>query len=187
MKILPPERASNSAAAMLTSFGPHHFCRCSGRVKTSKTHSRGASNTRSITTSLVPMSFATLSLASTSLLLPVQFPEVLVQPIESLLPDHAIPSDPIVDVLERACRERRRPPLRLLAARNQPGTLEHLQVLTDRGQAHFERFGELADRCAALRETREDRAARWVGEGPKGRVRRSTATGCPSLVFYYLV
>src|SRR6266508_440639 len=138
---------------------------CSGFVKTSNTRSRGASNRRSITISLLAMSSATPSLAAMSLLLHLQFLQVLVQPIESLLPDHAIALDPLVDFLERARRERRRPPLRLLAARNEPGALEHLQVLADRGQAHVERFGELADRCAAFRETREDRAARWISEG----------------------
>src|SRR5207302_3028692 len=101
MKIFPPGRASNSATALLTPFGPHHFCRCSGCVNTSKTRSRGASNTRSMTISVLAMSSATL-LAAMSLLLLAQFLEVLVQPVEPLFPDHAIALDPLVDFLERA-------------------------------------------------------------------------------------
>src|SRR5512133_2006599 len=128
MKIFPPGRASNSVTEMPTIFGPHHFCSCSGCVNTSKTRSRGASKTRSMTSSLVGTS-TTLSLAAMSFLLLLQFLQVLVQPIESLLPDHAIAPDPLVDFLERARRERCRSPLRLLAARNEPGALEHLQVL----------------------------------------------------------
>src|SRR5436190_13280953 len=105
MKIFPPGRASNSATALLTPFGPHHFCRCSGCVNTSKTRSRGASKTRSMTSSLGGTS-TTLSLAAMSLLLLLQFLQVLVQSIESLLPDDAIALDPRVDLLERPRVER---------------------------------------------------------------------------------
>src|SRR5437868_5384837 len=143
---------------MLTILGPHHFCRCSGLVNTSKTRSRGASNTRSITISFAGTS-VTLSLAAMSLLLLLQFLQVLVQSIEPLLPHDAIPLDPLIDFLEWARRERRRSPLRLAAARHEPGALEHLEVLADRGKAHLERLGELGHRRAALQKTREDRAS----------------------------
>src|SRR5678816_1765826 len=121
----PPGRGSNSARGMTTIFGPHHFCTCSGSVNTSKTRSRGASNTRSITSSLVRTSTRS-SLAAMSFLLLVQFFEVLVESIEALVPDLAIAPHPPIDLLERPWRERRRPPLRLLAARNESGALEDL-------------------------------------------------------------
>src|SRR5205809_2659037 len=129
MNIFPPGRASNSTSGMPTPFGPHHFCRCSGCVNTSKTRSRGASKTRSMTSSLTGISTA-LSLAATALLLQLQFLQVLVQTIEPLLPDDAITLDPLVDLLERACLERRGPPLRLFAARHESRAFEHLDVLT---------------------------------------------------------
>src|SRR5206468_3492276 len=167
MKMFPPGRASNSARGMPTPIGPHHFCRCSGCVNTSKTRSRGASKTRSMTSSLVGTS-TTLSLAAMSLLLLLQFLQVVVQTIEPLLPDHAIALDPRVDLLERARLERRRPPLRLLAARHEARALEHLQVLADRGEAHVERLRDLGHRRATLRKTGEDRAPRRIGQGAEG-------------------
>ena len=50
---------------------------------------------------------------------------------------------------------------------DQPGTLEDLYVLADRRLADLEGRGELANRRAALRESREDATARDVGEGEK--------------------
>src|SRR5437773_8290274 len=163
MKIFPLGRASNSARGFPTPFGPHHFCRCSGCVNTSKTRSRGASKTRSMTSSLVGTS-TTLSLAAMSLLLQLQFLQVLVKTVESLLPDDAIALDPFVDLLERARLERRRPPLRLFASRDESRAFEHLDVLAHCGKAHVERLRDVGDRCAALRQAREDRAPRRVGE-----------------------
>src|SRR5437773_8080639 len=137
MNMGPPGRASNSAIGFPTIFGPHHFWLCSGCVNTSNTRSRGASKTRSTTSSFVGTS-TTLSPAAMALLLHLQFLQVLVQTIEPLLPDDAITLDPLVDLLERACLERRGPPLRLFAARHESRAFEHLDVLTHRGKAHVE-------------------------------------------------
>src|SRR6267142_2806845 len=93
MNMAPPGRASNSAIGLPTIFGPHHFWMCSGFVNTSKTRSRGASKTRSTTSSLIGIS-TTLSLGAMSSLLLLQFLDVVVQSIESLLPDDAIALDP---------------------------------------------------------------------------------------------
>src|SRR6266850_5888283 len=153
MNMAPPGRASNSAIGLPTIFGPHHFWMCSAFVNTSKTRSRGASKTRSTTSSLIGIS-TTLSLGAMSSLLLLQFLDVVVQSIESLLPDDAIALDPRVDLLEWAGLERRRPPLRLLATRHEARALEHLQVLADRGEGHVERLRELGHRRAALRKTR---------------------------------
>src|SRR5437867_12823877 len=113
MKLFPPGRASNSATGMPTIFGPHHFCRCSGCVNTSKTRSRGASKTRSMTSSLVGSS-TTLSLSAMSLLLLLQFLQVVFQSFVSLFPDLAIVLDPLVDLFDRNCFYRSLPSLGLL-------------------------------------------------------------------------
>src|SRR5436309_2207934 len=180
MKIFPPGRASNSATALLTPFGPHHFCRCSGCVNTSKTRSRGASKTRSMTNSLIGIS-TTSSLAAMSLLLHLQFLQVLVETIEPLLPDDAIAPDPLVDLFERARLERRRPPLRLLAARHESRAFEHLEVLAHSGEAHLERLRDLGHRRATLRETREDRTPRRVGEGTEREAEAIDSHVAPSM------
>jgi hypothetical protein len=48
----------------------------------------------------------------------------------------------------------------VLASRDEPRALEHLQVLGDGRQAHVERRCELLDRRLSLGETLEDRAPR---------------------------
>jgi hypothetical protein len=45
------------------------------------------------------------------------------------------------------------PPLRLTPAHDQPGALEHAQVLGDGRHAHVERLGELGDRALARSPT----------------------------------
>src|SRR5436309_9444925 len=61
--------------------------------------------------------------------------------------------------------EAARPPLRVAAARNQAGALQHLQVLGDRRLAHRERLGQLRDRRLTRRQAGEDRPPRGIGEG----------------------
>src|SRR5436189_5526525 len=121
-----------------------------------------------------------LSLAAMSLLLQLQFLQVLVQTIEPLLPDDAITLDPLVDLLERACLERRGPPLRLFAARHESRAFEHLDVLTHRGKAHVEGLRDVGHRCATLRETREDRTPRRVGEGTEREAETVDGHDAPS-------
>src|SRR5437773_6206216 len=186
MNMGPPGRASNSAIGFPTIFGPHHFWMCSGCVNTSNTRSRGASKTRSTTSSFVGTS-TTLSLAAMSLLLHLQFLQVLVQTIEPLLPDDAIALDPLVDLFERARLERRRPPLRLLAARHKSCAFEHLEVLAHGGEAHVERLRDLGHRRATLRETREDRTPRRVGEGTEREAEAVDSHVAPLDVFNHLV
>ena len=73
-------------------------------------------------------------------------------------------------IVERLRPQTARARLPLAAALDQPGALEHLEVTRDRGQAHRERRGQLVDRRLPLREPREDRAARGVGEGGEGEI-----------------
>src|SRR5258708_2292194 len=110
-----------------------------------------------------------LVLASMSLLLPLQFAQVIVQAIEALFPETPVVLQPVGGILERTGFEPARPPLRLATARNKTGALEHFEVLGDRGKAHRERLGQLGDGNLARDKARQDRASRGIGEGREGR------------------
>jgi hypothetical protein len=60
-------------------------------------------------------------------------------------------------------------------APEQPGGLQHAQVLGDGGKRNIEGRGELRDGGFAKRQARQNRAARGVGEGPEGGVERGVA------------
>jgi len=60
--------------------------------------------------------------------------------------------------------------LGVAAPRDQPGLLQHLQVLGDRRLAHGERRGQLADRGLAGGQPRQDGAPGRVGQGGEGGV-----------------
>ena len=66
--------------------------------------------------------------------------------------------------------ERRAPHAPLLLHDRESRALEHAHVLGDGGERHREPRGELADGAIAGGETREDVAARGVGEGGEGMV-----------------
>ena len=97
-------------------------------------------------------------------------PKVFVQSVEAFFPESAVVIDPLGDVLERAGVEMAGPPLRVAAAGDQAGALEHFEVLGDRRHAHVERLGERGDRrLAVVRETGEDRTPGRIGEGGEGQ------------------
>src|SRR5271154_6055538 len=104
-----------------------------------------------------------------SLLLGLQFLQIDAEPIEARFPQAAVVLEPVIDSFEDAELDPAGPPLRLAPPCDQAGPLEHLEMLGDRGTAHLERLGELADRRLAGREARQDRAPRRVGEGREGR------------------
>ena len=58
----------------------------------------------------------------------------------------------------------------LLRALDEARGLEHREVLHEARQRHVVRRGELADRPAALRELRDHRAPRTVGERGEERI-----------------
>jgi len=103
--------------------------------------------------------------------------EKTVDAVEPCLPQLAILLEPGVGVAQRRRHEPARPALRVAPARDQPGALEHLEVLRDRGLAHRERFRELHHRRLAPGEPREDRAARRIGERGEGGVESSGLHG----------
>jgi len=76
--------------------------------------------------------------------------------------------EPVGGILQRTSLEPAGPPLRLAASRNKTGVLEHLEMLGDRGKAHFEGLGQLGDGSLARNEARQDRAPRRISEGREG-------------------
>src|SRR5688572_12788192 len=101
----------------------------SGSVNAFQTRSRGASNVREMTNgSIVEPAVGSLLTSATLPLLCLQFVKVLAQPIQTFVPEAAIAFEPVVDVLQCACLDAARPPLRRAPAHDQAGPFQHLEV-----------------------------------------------------------
>src|SRR5688500_8095565 len=87
---------------------------------------------------------------------------MLAEAVEALLPVAPVVRQPIGGFLERTALEPGRPQLRATAAYDQPGSLEHLEVLGDRLEADRERLRQLVHRRLALGQPGQDRAARGI-------------------------
>src|SRR5579864_7255726 len=96
---------------------------------------------------------ALLLAAIFSLLLVLEIAQIILEPIEALLPKAPIMLDPIGNVLKRTRGETARTPLRLAAARDQTGALQHLEMLRDRRKTHFKGFRQFRDRGLARGKT----------------------------------
>src|SRR6266542_1968057 len=171
---VPPSRRSISHTGMVQPSGPNiQFGTCSGFVNASKTSLRGASTTRVMTTSRSDgvVNVVVPALLSVAMLLLLFFHalEVLVESLVARVPETAIVLRPLGDLFERRRFEPAGAPLRLAAARDEAGALEHAEVLGNGRAADRERRGNLFDRGRAGGEAGENRAARRVGEGGKGR------------------
>src|ERR1051326_3429725 len=161
----PPGRTSISCSVFVKPFGPHQCTTCCGSVHIRHTSSRGASNTRVAVISFVAA--AALAAAMSFLLVLLflfQLAEVVVEAVERLLPKLFVMLDPVGGLFERRRREVAAAPLRVAAAGDEAGALEHLQMLRDRWEAHVERRGDLRDRRLAGREVRQDRPPGRIGE-----------------------
>src|SRR6185503_13358686 len=90
--------------------------------------------------------------------------EIFGEPVELLLPDLAMRLDPGRGVRDRLRLEAAAMDAAVARAAEQPGGLEHLEVLGDRRRRHVEGLAEIADAGLALRQPRDDRTARRVGE-----------------------
>src|SRR4051812_3614665 len=121
MRIAPPGRTSSSQTGFVKPCGPHHRARCVGSVHIWKTRVRGASKVRVRTSSRAGDVAADSLLAAMFLPFPLKFAEVLIEAIETLVPESAIVLDPIGHVLERARLQPTRPPLRFATARDETG------------------------------------------------------------------
>src|SRR5437868_1878267 len=139
----PPGLKSNALVVVRKPSGPHHCERCFGSVHTDQTNSRGASTSRVPIITFGSESRSILLVAATLLLLllfrgfrfrriGLQRAEIVLQAVEPLLPEPAILLEPIVDALQGVELDPARPPLRLTAARDQAGVLQHLKMPGDR-------------------------------------------------------
>src|SRR5215472_4652405 len=160
----PPTRMSMSQWIVVKPCGPHQRATCSGCVQALNTNRRGVSMTRVTTSSRS----AVLMFASTSLLLALQFLQVVLQPVEALFPEAAVIFQPVSRALERARSQPAWPPLRRAAAGDQAGVLQHLEVLGDAGKAHVERLREFGDRGLAAGQPRQDRPTCRVRKRSEG-------------------
>src|SRR5438874_330924 len=164
----PPGRKSYALVVVEKPSGPHHCARCSGSIHAVHTSSRGASSTRVAMIDRGSCSRSRLFLALTLLLLGLHYLQIILQAVEAFLPQPAIALEPGADVLEGVRLDAAGPPLRLAASRDEAGTLQHLEVLGDGGEAHLEGLGQLGHRGLAQRQPREDGPTRGIGEGCEG-------------------
>src|SRR5437879_4518391 len=120
--------------------GHDHCARCCGSVQTRNTSARGASNVRRIVSSRSAAGAAALSwaLAAISFLLALQPGEVGIEALEALFPVAPIALGPFRHFPERPRLQPAGPRLRAAAADDEPGALEHFQMLRDRRLAHRE-------------------------------------------------
>src|ERR1700754_1121199 len=184
----PPTRKSISHTGKVMPSQPYHFLTCSALVMASKTRRRGASNTRvsTISRSDGVVTFRALpTRVSTRLLLfcrclgfhvspcfgfflRLQRLQVIVEPVEILVPEPAGILQPAVGLREGGRCDAARPPLRLPAARDQSRMLQHLQVLRDRGHAHGKRLRQFGNGSFAERQSRQNRPPRRIGKRGEG-------------------
>src|SRR2546423_5477628 len=125
----------NSCVVMENPRGPHQLARCFASLHIWNTRSGDASNTRvaeiARVSSLVAAA-ATAFLGDMILLLFLNFSKVFVQTVETLFPEFFVVAHPVGDVLERTGVETAGSPLRVAASSDEPGALEHFEVLGDR-------------------------------------------------------
>src|SRR5579859_8029527 len=129
MRQAPPGRTSSWQSGLVKPCGPHHWAMCVGSVQALKTRSRGASKMRVMTTSRSARLVSSLLLAAMFLLLGLNLTEIIVEAIQTLLPETAIVRDPVGDVLERPGLKSAGAPLGLPTPGDKAGPLQHLEVL----------------------------------------------------------
>src|SRR5439155_15075274 len=98
---------------------------------------------------------------------PVRCLQALVESIETLLPERTVLLEPLGGLAEPRSMQTRRPQLRRTPTGDQPGPLEHLEVLGHRLNGDGERLGELVHRCFSVCEACEDRTTGRVGKSGK--------------------
>src|SRR6185437_5944484 len=131
----PPGRKSKECVVVVKPSGPHHCARCFASVKAANTSSRGASNTRLPMIERGSLARSMLFPAATFLLLRfglvraarLQRLEIIVEPVEPLLPQAAVFLQPVVGFFECGRLDLAGPHLGVAAARNQARTFEHLE------------------------------------------------------------
>src|ERR1700677_300715 len=165
LRHLPPTRKSPLDDGIVNPFGHIQRLICSVLLHASKTSARGASKTRSSFSerSASDSSFFLSAMILLLFLFLLQFLQIDLKPVEALFPELPVILEIIDRLFHRFRLQPARPPLRLPPTRNQPATLQHLQVLRDRRQAHLERRRKLRDRNFSQRQPRQNRPARRIG------------------------
>src|SRR3981189_3565978 len=168
----PPTRRSPLFSVIVKPRGQDHCARCCGSVQTRNTRARGASKLRRMVSSRSAAGASALfrALASMCSLLSLQLAEICIEALEALLPVAPIAPGPFRHLLQRSGPQPAGPGLRLAAANDESGTLQHLQVLGDRRLPHVEGLRELHPSRLPGGKPREDRAPRGVSQSGKGRV-----------------
>src|SRR2546430_5295973 len=126
----PPTCSSPLFSVMVKPRGQDHCARCCGSVQTRNTRARGASNVRRMVSSRSAAGAAALfrALACMCFLQSLQFAQICIEALEALLPVAAIALGPVRHLLQRSSPQPAGPRLRLAAANDESGTLQHLQV-----------------------------------------------------------
>lgn len=106
------------------------------------------------------------------MLLPGELFQVIVEARVAGIPEAPELAGPFGDVLQRRGRQRARPRLGVTATLNEPGALEHAQVLRDGRTAHFKGLRQLFHGGGAAGQSREDGASGRIGESEKGGAER---------------
>src|SRR5215470_9699151 len=166
---LPPARSSPRCSVKLNPRGQDHCASSCGSVQARNTSSRGALKVRRMTSSCSALAlFRTF--ASMALLLSLQLTEIAVEPAEAALPVTAVMLGPPCYLAQRLSLQTARTRRSAPAANDEPGALQHLQVLGDRRLAHCEGRRELHHARLTAREAGKNGTARRVGERGKGLV-----------------
>src|SRR5260370_4515141 len=169
----PPRRESNLSILISSRRGPHHCANSFGSVYALKTSSRGASRTVVETSSCFPgsITYSVLGIVLTPfsvIFLLLLFDEILqnfVQALEAFVPEAPVLPHPLGGFLQAPDLEAAGSPLGTAPLRDQPSTLQHLQVFRNAGEAQVERLGQLRYRRLALGKTSQDRPPGGIGEG----------------------
>src|SRR5262245_12577303 len=168
-RYLPPTRASISQDSSVSpsDWGTHHCLNSSALANASNTSRAGALMVRVTTISLsearsTVVRFAGAGsgflLASMDLLLAFQFLDYLLKRVEARLPELAVALQPGSLLLEAPRPEPAGPHAPDLLSGDEPGLLQHADVLLHAGQRHVEPVGEVRDRGVGTPELLEHAA-----------------------------
>lgn len=87
--------------------------------------------------------------------------------VEMPVPEPLVVANPLQSGMHRSHVQTARVGASLDSALHQPGPFQNLDVLGGSSERHRERRGQFADRARPVRQGREHRAPRRVGEGMK--------------------
>src|ERR1700750_3306594 len=92
------------------------------------------------------------------------------QPVETLAPEAAVPFQPVHNAIELRRHQAEVPHATVLLMLDEPGVLQHGEVLDDRRKRHIEGLRQLAHRGGTRGQALGDRASGRVGESTEDRV-----------------